>query len=313
VTEVAVSVIVCTRDRPSDLGKCIESVLANPRPDLELIVADQSAGKESEEIARGIAARDDRLKYFRIDRPGKSKALNKALAEAKGATLLHTDDDCTVPADWVERHLAVFAREPDVGIIFGALAAPPIDWSTAYVPTFRPERFRRFSGRMAFLRVGKIGVGANAAVRRAVYDRIKGFDECLGPGCRFRSGDEWDMAYRALKAGFIAAHDPDNVVLHWGIREYSDGTGRNLLRNKSYGVGAGFSKHVRCGDTVALLALAAAAGRELRYLGMNLIRKGRPSGAGRLFYMAKGVFDGIRQPVDHGAWLYETRPEGRQA
>lgn len=313
MTAINVSAIVCTRDRPVDLGKCIGSILANPRPDLELVVVDQSSGNESEDIARKIAAEDDRLQYFRLDGPGKSRALNKALAESSGEILLHTDDDCTVPPDWVERHLGMLEREEDVGIFFGALAAPPIDWSRFYVPTFRPESFRRFSGRLAFLRVGKIGVGANVAVRRPVYERIKGFDECLGPGCRFRSGDEWDMAYRALKAGFIAAHDPDNVVLHWGIRKYSDGTGRNLLRNKCYGVGAGFSKHVRCGDPVAFLALAAAAGRELRYLCMNLLKRGRPSGAGRLFYMAKGAFDGLRTPVDHDTWRYVASPERRSA
>jgi hypothetical protein len=117
------------------------------------------------------------------------------------------------------------------------------------------------------------------------------------------------MAYRALKAGFAAIHDPDNVVLHWGIREYAGGVGGQLLRNKFYGVGAGYSKHVRCGDAVAFLALSRAALREAAYLGMNLVRHRRLSGAGRLLYMAKGVLDGLRQPLDRKTWRYIASPE----
>lgn len=304
-----VSILVCTRDRPEDLQRCVLSIVANDFPDLEVIVVDQGSDDRGAEALASSLKSDPRISYERQTTVGKSKALNRALALSNGDVVLHTDDDCTVPADWVQRSLSILENDPGVGIVFGALGAPEIDWSKSYIPTFRPESYRRFQGRIAFMRVPKIGVGANMAVRREVYDRIKGFDECLGPGCRFRSGDEWDMAYRAMKAGFAAVHDPDNVVTHWGERIYADGSGRRLLRNKYYGVGAGYAKHIRCGDPVALLALGRAVTREMVYLGANLIKHRRATGAGRLWSVARGIFDGMRHPIDRRNWLYVPAQE----
>ncbi len=296
------SVIICTRDRPEEIARCLPTVLASDYPQFEVIVVDQSSTDASEKVVAAIG--DSRVRYYRQHGVGKGRALNAALARANGDIIAHTDDDCTVPSQWLRRAVAVLAEEPEVGIVFGALAAPPIDWSETFVPTFLPPYYRRLQGRSAFLRVPRIGVGANMVVRRAVHERLNGFDECLGPGSLFRSGDEWDLAYRALKAGFAVLQDPANVVVHWGRRSYADGSARRIMRNKYYGVGAGFVKHLRCGDPLAAYALLQLAFRDAVSLVANVIRLRRETGAARLLYLMLGVIRGLRQPVDHQHWLF---------
>jgi len=46
--QVRVSVIVPTRNRPDQIGPCVESILANSHPSMELIVIDQSDARDSE-------------------------------------------------------------------------------------------------------------------------------------------------------------------------------------------------------------------------------------------------------------------------
>ena len=301
-----VSVIICTRDRADDLARCLPSVLAADYPDFEVIVVDQSKSDASERVAGAIA--DPRLRYHRQHVTGKSRALNAALALAKGEVTAHTDDDCTVPADWLRQAVAVLEKEQDAGIVFGAVAAAPHDGKDTFLPSFRPASFRRLKGLSGRAQCQALA-GANMVVRRVVFERLGGFDECLGPGSRFRSGDDDDLAYRALRAGFTVVLDPANATVHWGKRGYADGTARQLLRNYCYGDGASFVKHLRCGDPLAAYGLLREAFSQATYLASSLVRRRRASGAGRLWYLLLGAAHGLRQPLDRKRWLY--LPDGR--
>lgn len=297
-----VSVVICTRDRPDDLARCLPTLLANDYPDFEVIVVDQSSADASEGV---VAAVDGaRLRYHRQRGSGKARALNAALARAKGAVLALTDDDCTVPRDWLLRGTAVLKKEPDAGIVFGKLNAAPVPLCDTFIPTFLPPSYRRLRGRFALMKVRLVGVGANMIVRRTVFERLGGFDECLGPGSRFRSGDDVDLAYRALRAGFTVVQDPENVVVHWGGRSYAAGSARRVLRNNSYGAGASWGKQLRCGDPLAAYALVGRASREFADLLSNLIRRRTFTGGGRLLNLIMGLAASFGQPVDRQRWLF---------
>ena len=214
-----------------------------------------------------------------------------------------TPDDCTVPPNWLSRAAAVLAREPDAGLVFGAVTAEAHDWVHMFVPRFLPTHYRRLKGRLAYLQFHGI-MGANMIARRAVLERLGGFDECLGTGCRFRSFEDTDMAYRALRAGFAVVLDPDNPVVHWGEREFTDGSAQRVIRNGRYGNGACFIKHLRCGDLVAGYILLRGAYGELVSTITSAVKHRQMTGAGRLLHLALGVLAGSRQPLDHQRRLY---------
>ncbi len=330
-TSPMISVIIPTRDRGEDLARSLPSVLALDYPDFEVIVIDQSTtdateraassavsaamdqgrqwnfviiSDEASEVAeRPPEAGERRLTCVRTATVGVSRGLNLGVRCAQADIMAFTPDDCTVPPNWLSRAAAVLADEPDAGLVFGAVVAQAHDRDQAFVPTFMPTRYRRLKGRLGYLQFHGI-MGANMIARRTVLERLDGFDEYLGTGCRFRSFEDVDMGYRVLRAGFAVILDPENPVVHWGEREFTDGSAQRLIRNGRYGYGACFIKHLRSGDFVAGFILLRGAYGELKYTITNAVTRRQLTGAGRLLHIALGTLAGFRQPLDHRHWLY---------
>ena len=74
--------------------------------------------------------------------------------------------------------------------------------------------------------VWRIGAGANMAFRRAVFDRVGGFDERLGAGASGCSEDS-ELWYRLLAGGGSCCFEPRAVVQHHH-REDWDGLRRQI-------------------------------------------------------------------------------------
>ena len=77
-----ISVAICTCDRPDDIGRAVESVLAQDYPNFDVLVLDQSRDDRTEEIVLALAAKDARLHYARLVERGLSRAYNAAVARA---------------------------------------------------------------------------------------------------------------------------------------------------------------------------------------------------------------------------------------
>jgi hypothetical protein len=73
------------------------------------------------------------------------------------------------------------------------------------------------------------------AVRREVLERVGGFDELLGPGRRFRAGEDKDLFDRMLHAGARGRYDPAMLVAHEQWRPRAE----RLRLDWSYGIGGG--------------------------------------------------------------------------
>ncbi len=279
-----VSVIVGTRDRPGHLARCLPTILVNGQPSLEIIVADQSTDTATAAVIEAIG--DPRVHLMRLAQPGKSRAMNAALAQSRGEIIAFTDDDCTVPPGWLARAFLALGREPEAGIVFGALAAGPHDPAAEFVPTFSP---RTYAVLRSTALVHRAGVGANMVVRRKVFQRIGAFDEQLGPGARFRSAEECDLAYRAIVAGFAVLQDPANVVLHWGSRRFCDGSVRRLIVDNYYGIGAFYAGHARRGGLAAIREMTKEVAALSAGVVANGLRGHKPTGLRRLLSLLRGA------------------------
>lgn len=291
---VRVSVVIATRDRPEDLARCLESVLQCRHDSFEVVVVDQSAVPVT-------LPPDDRLVHLPTATRGKSAALNIGLDASRAEILAFTDDDCTVPADWVDRVEAAFARHPDVAMVFGELRPIPHDPGEAFVPpVVVPELTVVRDPRSAHIRGGG---GASMAARRSMFHRIGGYDERIGPGSSFRACEEYDIYYRALAAGQSVAFVPDVTVTHWGIRSYADGSGQALKRWYAYGEGAVIGKHLRMGDRRMATTAARITAEDLRLVAAS-IRRRRLTGLGQLAYKWRGFARAVASPVDRGRGVF---------
>src|SRR5271165_1111702 len=91
------AVVVCTRDRPDDLARCLKTLLSMQGPQCQLIVVDQSAGPETAALVAELGAGGGQpVEYVDRSRPGLSGARNAALPYVDREIILFTDDDCEV-------------------------------------------------------------------------------------------------------------------------------------------------------------------------------------------------------------------------
>ncbi|MCU1503867.1 MAG: glycosyl transferase family protein, partial [Ilumatobacteraceae bacterium] len=71
--QVAVSAVMCTRNRHASIGQAVKTVLANDYPAFDMIVVDQSTDDSTGEILRPMAEADPRLTYLHTPEPGLSR------------------------------------------------------------------------------------------------------------------------------------------------------------------------------------------------------------------------------------------------
>ncbi|NNE11951.1 MAG: glycosyltransferase [Ilumatobacter sp.] len=282
---------MATRDRPESLRRCVSSILASANASTEILVIDQSERPST-------LTDDPRVRHIPTRTVGKSAALNVGIAAARGALLAFTDDDCTVPADWLASAEALLDGHPDVGMAFGLVKSIEHDPSQTFVPTVEFDEFRIMErARDAHVRGGG---GGDLIARSELFDEVGLWDETIGPGARFPGCEEWDLYFRALSAGVPVAMTPDVEVLHWGARPYADGSGQSLIRSYAYGEGAVIGKHLRLRNADMLVPMCRILVDDLARI-VESFRHRRLSGVGALAWKCRGIVAGLLAPVDRQA------------
>lgn len=110
----AISLVVCTRDRPLDLERCLESLARLDYPRYEVVVVDNASGSG----ATAEAARRAGVRYVREERPGLDWARNCGAQAAAHDLIAYTDDDVQVDAGWLRGIARAFA-DPEVEAVTG--------------------------------------------------------------------------------------------------------------------------------------------------------------------------------------------------
>src|SRR5689334_15933660 len=123
MTDVSISAIIPTKNRPDDLRLTLKTLLSQSIPAAELIIVDQSEDDKSQAITsemfqqaatKGLSVPE--LQYIRdTSIKGVSQARNRALDLAKGNLWLFLDDDIDMEPVFIEEMLKVFKENPQVG------------------------------------------------------------------------------------------------------------------------------------------------------------------------------------------------------
>lgn len=248
------SVIVCTRNRAKPLAAMLEQFTAQNFSgdyDYELIVVDNCSDAEFGETIANFILRHpfiaNRVFVLREDQPGLSRARNRGLKKASGEIIAFTDDDVLVAENWLDEIHHEFSN-PNLFMLGGRvlLARDTLQDVAIYTPDQRLET--------SFPSGGSLGMGANMSFRREVFDRVGAFDARLGAGTFFAGGEDIELFYRALKAGYKFVYAPNVLVHHDHDRETPEQACRLI-----YGYGkanaAYIVKHVLRGDFYAMRML----------------------------------------------------------
>ena len=219
---IDLSVVIPTCRRNEQLSAAIASVQRQAGATLEIIVVDDSAeGAAREAVA---TFRDQRIVYLQSPRPTggvPSMVRNQGWSHATGRFIHFLDDDDIVPDGHYERALAVFARRPEIGLVFGRIepfgdcSRTQLSHEQAYFQSAaRRARICRhistkrfFASQMLFdnpLLVCSAGV-----LRRDSVARVGGFDP------QIRLMEDADFYLRVMResgAAFV-----DDITLHYRI------------------------------------------------------------------------------------------------
>ena len=227
-----VSVIIVNYNARFFLKNCLESVHAAAEgTDAEIIVVDNHSSDGScrmlEEDYPGVH------RICNSENLGFSMANNQGASQARGEYLLILNPDTILAEDTLKNLLAWFGRHPEAG----AAGVSFIDGKGGFLP----ECKRNFpTVRVALMKLlghsdgyyaSALGSGENAPVevltgafmflRRSLFEQMGGFDEEF-----FMYGEDIDLSYRILQAGYRNYYLGQNTVIHY--------KGESTVKDSSY-------------------------------------------------------------------------------
>jgi GT2 family glycosyltransferase len=252
------TVAICTRDRTADLRRALDALMRLPDRGQELLVVDNHPS--TDDTVR-LVRRYPAVRYVREDRAGLDAARNRAVREATHDIVAFTDDDAVVEPAWLDGLCRNFA-DPEVLCVTGLtmpleLETEAQEWFERHSPFGRGFRRIVFDGQHHNpLVVGRVGAGANMALRRQVVDLVGPFDEALDAGTPTQSGGDHEMFTRILAAGYRIAYDPAALSWHRHRRTFDE------LRQTLYGYGVGvyatWTRHLLVDRDIGVLRLGLA-------------------------------------------------------
>ncbi|WP_348260962.1 glycosyltransferase family A protein [Telmatobacter sp. DSM 110680] len=204
----SVCVVICTRNRPASLRRCLAAVSRLDQPPEQILVVDNSEGtNDTFEIAREYGTR-----YTIEPVRGLSRARNRGLTECDTDFIAFLDDDVVPAPDWLGHLLEPFSVGR-IGATAGRVITPDsqindeLEKSPRTLNNQVPHWFE-------IATFGGLGLGANMAFRKRTLPIQQLFDERLGRGAPLEIGEESYAFARLLEQGSHIAYVPTAIVYH---------------------------------------------------------------------------------------------------
>jgi GT2 family glycosyltransferase len=215
MSDLRASVVVLVWNGIEYLAICLDAVLAQEYPDLEVIVVDNGSTDGSPEL---VAERFPQVKLIRNERNlGFSAGNNQGLRAATGDMLVLLNHDTEVHPGWLAA-MAHALDEPSTGIVGCKLLYPDgtIQHAGAYLygPRGASEHIGRHAaddGRFDEFGDAEFVTAAAMAIRRPALEKTGLLDEGFAPIYY----EDVDWCYRARAAGYRVVYQPQAVVTHY--------------------------------------------------------------------------------------------------
>jgi glycosyltransferase involved in cell wall biosynthesis len=280
-TELVLTVLVATRDRGTPLRATLESLLEPGNlalPGWEVLVVDNGSTDDTPEVCRKMERHPEAFRWLVEPRPGKSRALNRGLLEARGGIVAMIDDDVLCDPGFVAEILRLF-RDPTVASAQGRVF---IDWLGGRPPWVDDAAARLMSlrdyGDEPFEWTDNLS-GCNMVVRREDALAVGGFSEEIGPG-RVGISEDSEFSIRLARLGGRRVYAPTIAVHHQVPRERVT---PGVFRKRYFGTGRSDAYYKPPSRSFVREALSVARNLvEVEFQAPILRLRGRPAEALRL-------------------------------
>ncbi|MBA4190998.1 MAG: family 2 glycosyl transferase [Planctomycetaceae bacterium] len=173
-----VSIVMAAKNYARFLPMAVESVLAQTFTDWELVIVDDGSTDNTPAVVRPFLA-DSRIRYFRSDKLGQTRAKNLGLRLSRGEFVAFIDADDAWSPTKLDKQLAVFREKPDVGVVFCRRSL--IDEQSRPIPA-KPAPTPPRGRVLDKLFVQNFVCFSTAVARREVFSQVGAFDP------------QWDLA-----------------------------------------------------------------------------------------------------------------------
>ena len=212
--ELTASIIIPVWNGQAHLSDCLNALLAQERPPLEIIAVDNASQDGSAQL---IQERYPQVQLIRNPRNlGFSGGCNAGLRAAHGDVLVLLNQDTVVAPAWLQELLRVLEEDPAVGVVGGKAVYPDgrIQHAGGYV-TPRGEAIHYSHGQTDSGYAGEnqdvdYVTGAGLAITRRALDAVGFLDEGFWPGYY----EDVDWCFRVRRAGFRVVYAPRAVMVH---------------------------------------------------------------------------------------------------
>lgn len=226
------SFIICTKDRPNDLQKCVESIIRQTILPEELIIVDASKKNichANQENCEKILGAKIRFIYITSE-PSTTKQRNIGVDSASGDLIFFFDDDVILEHDYHEKTLFVYRQKLNekIGGVRGtignerAMSLPKLLLLRFFMLTRQSvnekSRFLR-SGHYVYISQPKeiISVecmpGGVCSYYRKVFNEFR-FDEALNG---YALKEDMELSYRVSRK-YKLYQTPDAILYHYHSR-----------------------------------------------------------------------------------------------
>ena len=197
-----VSVVICAYNAERTMLPCLESLRRLKYPHYEIVIVDDGSRDRTADIAMEFPE----FRLIRQPNKGLSVARNVGMHAARGEIIAYTDSDCVVDPDWLTLMVRAMVdggfdgcggpnyAPHEEGRVEGCVAAAPGAPCHVLVDDDRAEHL----------------AGCNMVFTKAALVAVGGFD------AQFTSaGDDVDICWRLLDAGFTLGYCPAAFVWHF--------------------------------------------------------------------------------------------------
>lgn len=189
-----VSFCIPTKNNEATIGRCLESIVSQDYPDIEIVVVDGRSGDKTLEIARKYT---DKI-YF--DEGPLGSARQTSIEKSTGDILALFDSDIIIPnKDWLKRAVRYFNYSSKVSTVWPANVAPPEGSLTSrlYFNFWRVIIEDRIDKRRG------IYGGGNALFLKSAVNSVGGIDRSI------HWGEDFDLAQKLRSKGYQVVYIED--------------------------------------------------------------------------------------------------------
>ena len=198
----AVSIVIPTFNGASRIGNCLEALLPQAAQyHAEILVVDDGSTDNTAEVVQRYSG----VRLIVQKNAGPAAARNRGAAEARGAIILFTDDDCVPTPAWLASMLEPF-NNPDVVGVKGIYRTYQSRLVARFVQIEYEERYRLMAG---FPNIDFVDT-YSAAFTRDRFLEIGGYDTSFPVAC----AEDIELSYRMSARGWKMKFAPRAIVYH---------------------------------------------------------------------------------------------------